>query len=229
VIGGSVFHDLDGDGIWGPSEEGLQGWTVYLDLDENGQWDDSEPYDPIGTGYMAPADVGLSVDLKLGDPHDTITSGFFFAVNFPPLNGSQGSPEAGGAQYRWNIANCSEWEIGIGDHLQIEPGNMVGPTKHGVRELIASDPSAYWDSAANEVLGSAYGTSPRVVKIALFDPYSTPKSGRNHVVISKLGAFFLEGVTGQSTVRGRFMDMATLGEECDPSDPGLLYSVQLEE
>ena len=117
--------------------------------------------------------------------------------------------------------------ISVGDWLQIEPGNMRGPTKQGVNDLIAQDPGAFWSNATQTVEGSAYGTSPRVIKIALFDPLATPASGRNHVVISKLGAFFLESVDNQSTVTGRFMDETTTGQPCDPNDPALLYGLNL--
>ncbi|MGD8394508.1 MAG: pilus assembly protein TadG-related protein [Candidatus Eiseniibacteriota bacterium] len=213
------WEDLNGNGEYDPGEP-------YTDANGNGQWDDREPYDPVGTGYLAPDDVGTQVHLKIGDPNDVITPGFFYAVNFPPLN--EGTPETGAAQYRWNIENCSPYAISIGDELQIEPGNMTGPTKLGAQALIDQDPQAYWDNTTGSVLGSAYGTSPRVVHMALFDPYSTPQSGRNSVFVSKLCGFFLEDVQPNGTVVGRFMDDAVQGGECDPGQPGLLYSVRLE-
>ena len=37
--------------------------------------------------------------------------------------------------------------VRIGDVLQIEPGNMVGPTKQGVDELIGMDPHAIGTTA----------------------------------------------------------------------------------
>ena len=42
-IHGSVWDDLDGDGILTAGEPMLEGWTSYLDLNTNGQWDDGEP------------------------------------------------------------------------------------------------------------------------------------------------------------------------------------------
>lgn len=213
------YEDDNGNGQWDPGED-------YEDDNHNGQWDPAEPYDPTITGYLAPQDVGTQVALKIGDPSDTITHGFFFAVDFPPLGGDQGSPIPGGNQYKWNIINESPYTIAVGDLLQVEPGNMVGPTKHGVKTVIDADPGAYWDNATNTVKGSAYGTSPRVVKIALFDPESTPPPGRRHVVVSKLGAFFLEGIDRKGTLHGRFMDLSTIGEPCGP-EPSLLTSVRL--
>lgn len=38
-ISGTVFHDLDGDGVQGDDEVGLGGVTAYLDANQNGQFD----------------------------------------------------------------------------------------------------------------------------------------------------------------------------------------------
>ena len=43
TIGGAVFEDLDGNGIWRPREPLISGVTVYLDLDGDGQFDTGEP------------------------------------------------------------------------------------------------------------------------------------------------------------------------------------------
>ncbi|MDZ4782915.1 MAG: SdrD B-like domain-containing protein [Planctomycetia bacterium] len=36
TIGGTIYNDLDGNGIRNNGEDGVQGWTVYLDLDNSG-------------------------------------------------------------------------------------------------------------------------------------------------------------------------------------------------
>ena len=36
---GRVFHDYDGDGVFGADDEALAGWTVYLDTNANGVYD----------------------------------------------------------------------------------------------------------------------------------------------------------------------------------------------
>ena len=53
-----------------------------------------------------------------------------------------GGPITGGDKYRENIASCNGLPIEIGDTLTTEPGNMIGPTKQGVEDLIALDPDA---------------------------------------------------------------------------------------
>jgi Ca2+-binding RTX toxin-like protein len=42
-IHGNKFIDFDGDGIRGPNDRGVFGWTIYLDLNNNGRLDDGEP------------------------------------------------------------------------------------------------------------------------------------------------------------------------------------------
>jgi hypothetical protein len=42
-ISGTVFGDVNGDGVQGPGEAGQPGFTVYVDLNGNGQLDSGEP------------------------------------------------------------------------------------------------------------------------------------------------------------------------------------------
>jgi hypothetical protein len=196
----------------------LKPWAIpdrHDDTDGNGVWDPGELYDPQATGYVAPTDVGSTITLKVGNPRATITPGIFYPINFPPLDNPEGeSPLTGGSWYETWIAGCSPYTVGVGDRLQLEPGNMVGPTAHGMEDLIAQDPGAYWDPATQTVDGSAFGLSPRVGLIPFFDPTLPPASGRNFVTVSKIGAFFIESVGPGSEVRGRFIQITTQGNPC---------------
>jgi hypothetical protein len=214
------YTDVNGNGQHDPGEP-------YTDRNRNGQWDPDEPYDPNSTGYLPPQDIGTHVILKNGSPQDNIVPGFFYAVDLPPLHSPDGPPVSGAATYRWNIGNCNTTIVSIGDSLQVEPGSMTGPTRQGVGDLIDQDPNAYWDNTTQTVQGSDYGTSPRVIKIAFFDPRFTPKSGRNFVIVSKMGAFFVEGLGPQNSVVGIFMGLGTEGNPCDPGQPQLLTSLHL--
>ena len=231
------WQDLDGDGTFDYGDP-------YTDVNDNGQWDlgepyddengdgqytPDEPYDPMSTGYLPPADVGIRLELKSGSPHDTIVPSFFYAVCLPPLHSPEGPPQNGGAVYEWNIANCNQTIVGVGDSLEVEPGNMQGPTNHGVNDLIAQDPDAYWDPATQTVQGSNFGTSPRVVKIAFFDPRFTPKSGRNYVIVTKMSGLFIEGLGQQNSVIGVFMGLGTQGQPCEGGEPGFLTGLRLVE
>lgn len=41
-ISGSVWNDLDADGLWGTEEPGVSGWQVYLDSNGDGVWNTGE-------------------------------------------------------------------------------------------------------------------------------------------------------------------------------------------
>ena len=42
---------------------------------------------------------------------------------------------------------CTGLPVSIGDTLESENGNMIGPTRQGVNDLIALDPNAQWDTS----------------------------------------------------------------------------------
>jgi hypothetical protein len=174
------WHDADGDGTFNP------------DPDTN----PDEYYDPQVTGYAAPGDIGTRVRIKGGTGD---SSGFlqshYYPVSFPPVN--KGNPLSGSNEYRAWISDCVDYTMVIeeGDILQTEPGFMEGPTRHGIRELISRDPMARWDEASGTVVNSAYGRSPRIVLLALFDPSVgalRSGNGRNHLTVSKVAAMFVE-------------------------------------
>jgi hypothetical protein len=196
----------------------LKPWCIpdrWDDANGNGEYDVGEAYDPYGTGYTAPDDVGLQVTLKPGDPHDTMVSSNFYAVCFPPIDSDQGDPLTGADWYRQWIAECTPYLIEVGDRLAVQPGNMSGPTRQGVQDIIAQDPGATWDSATQTVVGSAFGRSPRIVLVPMLDPRLAPNPGRQEVTVTKIGAFFLEGTGPQGTVIGRYMTAATTGAPCE--------------
>jgi hypothetical protein len=144
---------------------------------------------------------------QLGAP--ATNPSFYYPIDFPALN--KGNPESGASIYVENIIYGSPYLVEIGDVLQVEPGNMVGPTRQGINELIAMDPAAYWDG--NCVANSAYpGTSsPRIVKIPFYDPNDPPSSGRNSITVVGLGAFFVQEMQGKDVI-GVFMNKVTHGK-----------------
>jgi hypothetical protein len=112
--------------------------------------------------------------LKAGGPQQAIAPGWYFPVVINPTEGP------GGSNYRNNIATCDPTVIGPGTVLQVEPGNMVGPTAQGMRDLIALDPGARWNpNKYGPGLGGVDGgcmasgacaLSPRLVAIPVFNP-----------------------------------------------------------
>jgi len=154
------------------------------------------PADQPGyTGYNADRDRGLALVLKANNATN-VSPSFYNPWDLP---GSTGASD-----YRDNIANCNTAIIPIGSPMTAEPGNMVGPTKQGTEDLIAKDPNAYWDTSCNCVKGSAFGTSPRVAVIPLYDPafYETGKqNGRDaDLKIANYIGFFIEEMQGNEVV-----------------------------
>jgi len=172
----------------------------------------------IGTDHLRPwaiPDMGFSlgdrVMIKSGQLGAPGTNpGFFYPSDFPPVN--RGRPISGASEYRSNIENGCDGTVEIGDVLQIEPGNMVGPTKQGVDAIIRWDSGAYWDNSSSSVVGSDYPgyTSPRICIVPLYDERYPPDSGRNTITVTGLAVFFVEDMQGKN-VYGRFIEMLTHG------------------
>jgi hypothetical protein len=109
----------------------------------------------------------------------------------------------GASDYRDAIGGCNTTVMKFDQVYNPEPGNMVGPTSQGMADLIALDPSAYWDPINNRVM-SSMRPSPRVRAIPLFDPayYADGKlNGRNASLkfVNYLG-FFIEEMRGNEVV-----------------------------
>jgi hypothetical protein len=148
-----------------------------------------------GTGYIADLDKGTLLTLKPDNGGKPAPS-MYQAWAIP---GSDGADD-----YRDAIAGCNKTVVRTDSLMTLEPGNMTGPTRDGVNDLVAQDPGAHWDGTCNCVKGSAYGISPRIRPIPLYDPvyYEEGKhNGRNAdlKMISMLG-FFVVGMDGNNVL-----------------------------
>jgi Flp pilus assembly protein TadG len=182
------------------------------------------------TGYQPPDALGTQLVLKVGSPHDTVTPGWFFPVVITP-----GCP--GGDCYREAIAGCVTTPVGPGTVTPLvdsEPGNMIGPTKQGVKTLVDADPDAEWDCAdGTQPTGSCASTgtcpgpqgatlSPRLAAVPLFDPerFEAGKmSGRTDIFIVGVIGIWIHGMRGND-VEGCITYPPTLstgGASQDPS------------
>jgi Flp pilus assembly protein TadG len=151
---------------------------------QTGPWDPSDTFDmydnhgnllpnpdtyngdlnsPGYTGYNPDRDRGTQIILRAGTGNN-INPSMYFSWKMPG--------DTGGDFYRDNISGCNQSLIKPGSIAIQEPGNMDGPTTQGIDDLIASDPGAYWEDApgCNCVKNSAFGTSPRVFPIPVYDP-----------------------------------------------------------
>jgi len=161
---------------------------------------DADLYIPPGgagyQGYDPMDDKGLLVTLRAGTGNNIA----------PTMYNSWKMPDAvGGSYYEDNIRDCNQAVIGRGYVMTQEPGNMVGPTVDGIKDLIAQDPSAYWDEVTGSVK-SPLGRSPRVFPIPLYNPDEFDRgkiTGRNAtLVVANWIGFFVEG-TSSNEIYGR--------------------------
>src|SRR5262252_3125276 len=166
------------------------------------------PGQPGATGYNATSDIGLQMVLKPNSQTE-VTPSFYNAWDVGGVTGA--------SAYSTNIGSCNSLFTTIGDNMLPETGNMVGPTRQGAQQLIDLDPNAIWDPSCNGgrgcVANSAFGTSPRVRAVPLYNPilyaldqYSG-KSWPQLQLVNYLG-FFIESVDNGGAVTGRITPIA---------------------
>jgi hypothetical protein len=245
-----IWHDADddtdGDRVWDEGEE----WVLGSHPDDR-----YIPYEGPGgpadaTGYGsdwrdASQDFGRQINLKMPDPQSEYvpSPGVFLPWRIPldedqePCGqGGGGGQDAGGAVYRRNICSCNSSSIELGAEYPIEPGNMIGPTSQGVDELISEDPDAWWDpslGANGGIRNSAYGdglSSPRVVKLAMFDPSQIEGSGMQTIRFNNFALMFIEDQASQhDPVVGRFLYYVSGEESAGPVTGSLARYLRLVE
>lgn len=187
-------------------------------------------------------DWGRQTVLKPQNPQvdQTIMAGHFFVWDMPddPVVTTECAKAGGsGAQdYEHNICECNDAPVYTDTEYDIKPGNMVGPTKQGFKELIAQDPGARWvegvdgvNGGRGYVTGSNAGAnwqdeSPRVIKVALYDPAEEYKSGRIAIKFNNIGLFFVEDYTRvpgdqEDAVIARFITYAKGSATPGPGGP----------
>jgi hypothetical protein len=89
---------------------------------------------------------------------------------------------------------------------------MMGPTTQGIRDLIAQDANARWDTATDTVVGSTFGNhSPRIFPIPLYDPifYDSGKRNGRYADLKTANwiGFFADEVSGND-IKGRIIPIA---------------------
>ena len=163
----------------------------------------ADVYAPGTTSYkpwQAP-DKGLRVTLRAGTGNNVAPT-FYQSWNMP-------GGEIGADFYEDNIKFCNHSMIDTGREMTQEPGNMVGPTASGIDDLLAQDPTAYWDDDDLKVV-SPLGRSPRLFPIPLYDPdfFQNGKMNGRNATLKVAGwiGFFVEDRSGNE-VSGRIAPM----------------------
>ena len=241
--------DANGNRLWDPGEN----WE-FIEADGDRYQRYGEPGDPQSStatgyggdwrnGYGSPSfegdygrtlDIKLSNDLKEYQPHPSIYLPWVIPED-PNIEAcAKGDPQQGrgASAYRTNICSCNTSPVELGVPYDLEPGNMVGPTDSGIEELFDKDPDAFWDWTLNGGKGGVssplYGdglASPRVMKLAMFDPTQIDKGGRQTIEFNNFGLMFLEERSGnkKDPVKARFMYY--VGGEGDGETTGSLVLV----
>jgi Flp pilus assembly protein TadG len=174
---------------------------------------------PGYTGYNQERERGTRLVIRAATGQN-ITVSFYFSLALNAITG--------GAEYENNIANCNQSIMHWGDPLVQEPGAMDGPTTHGVADLIARDPNAYWDAATNTIKGGAFGNSqsPRVFPIPLYDPEFYDSGKRNGRIadlrVANWIGFFAEEALGNG-IYGRIIPIGGIRDRYAADAPTTLF------
>ena len=164
-------------------------------------------------------DYGRQVILKGGSQSQT-SSGFFQPIQLTPSS-------SGAQDYCDAIKECSGALNYIGQTLQTEQGNMVGPTRQCTftdgDSLYNKDPNAHWDpnyfgTGHGAVVGGNFGPnqSPRIVPVAVIDPdqfYASGPNGSTTITITNILGFFVDSQInhgGHTQTLGYFINVPGL-------------------
>ena len=187
-----------------------------------------------GSGFDVTANYGLQLTIKDGNPNQAIQPGWYYPVVINPSEGP------GANNYRNNIATCDPTVIRAGDVLTMEPGNMIGPTRQGVGDLIALDPNAVWSLSANggrggisggcmSSLGNPCALSPRVVAVPVFNPDvwdRGPSNGRSSVTVTRIIGMFVERMQGNDVI-GRLLPYPSAAYSGTGGVPGAAFVISI--
>lgn len=122
---------------------------------------------------------GQSYEIKLGGG----SGGNYSALS---LDGT------GANNYRDNIVNGSSGSYAISESVNMEPGNMVGPTVTGLQQRIGADPNYSWTDLVN-LDGTLRGIDDDNPRILLIPIITEPVPGRSDVTITGFALFYVEG------------------------------------
>jgi hypothetical protein len=169
------------------------------------------------TGSTVDRDYGRQIVIKPQNPQvdQVIQPGNFFAWDMPNdttnkstcgIGGGGGGGTSGGGATEFSkfICSCNNNVVTISDGAEyaIKNGDMKQPTVKGVQDLVDMDKFATWDPYADNgrggVVGSSWGDnwldSPRVIKVAVYDPAELYKSGKINISFTNIGLMFIDAV-----------------------------------
>ncbi|MEO6026723.1 MAG: hypothetical protein ABIR79_07655 [Candidatus Binatia bacterium] len=180
-----AFTDVNGNGVYDAGE-------LYVDANANGTYD-AELYGPLLTGYVLSAtpenvispggDVGLQITLTPADSPGDESPGHYLSLQ----------------------TDCASI-------LSAERPNGadVRAIDSFLRHQIAADPGATWDTLTQQVVGSAWCISPRLIPVPMYDPRRALGGVHGMVQATKIIEIFLEAVVGKGSATIRIASFPTL-------------------
>lgn len=140
----------------------------------------------------------------------------------------------GASTYEEALTNGNTTPLSVGQVLEIESGNMSGPTRRGLENRLASDTrvprNTFEDHDSN---------APQIVYIPIVEIISRDSTAIHEVKILGFAAFFIENLTqsgNECFITGRFLQtIVSMGREAssvlpseqDPTNDYGLYCVKL--
>jgi len=204
----------------------LKPWGIPIPWNDDGDY----LFEPPGE-QVIPMDcvVGpYKMILKIGSPYNQNDQ-----LDLPSLQQEPGHffglalcGDTGADDFRERIRNIclDNCAVSLHEQVPLEPGNMMGPTRQAVRELLDADRGAHFDNNTNKVVPSTsypdYTKSPRFVKVPLYDPNEVLSQGRSTLTVEAFGGFWLEDLEDNNkTVTGYYLGEIAPGGKSS-SGPG---------
>ena len=219
----------------------------------------NEPTAYTTTGVKYWDDLGRPIIIKQTDPNTAPAPGNFYPFVMgkdPSSPGAyEGAPDAnpGANWYKWNISHCNPVGVQVNDPIAADtskPGNMVGPTFQGLKDLVALDDLACWAEfpdphhsgwttgevrkrlTANGPCDQPYPgweSSPRTILVPLMDPSQIDNGRLKNLKFNNIALLFLEKQQNMSDpVVARFIFFAK-GSKVGPTTGSLIKKLQLVE
>ena len=109
----------------------------------------------------------------------------------------------GARDYETDLTYGYQGELKIGDILEVQHGNMSGPTKRAIAARLAQD------SPPENTFDSYHRDAPEIIYVPIVRSVAADGSAVHEVEIVGFGAFFLEGMPengDNSEIQGRFVE-----------------------
>ena len=148
------------------------------------------------TSY-AKSKLGTSMSVRPTSPSGALQPGQFFSLDFG----------SGGSTYRCAWGQCLNYcsgasQIKCGDRYPVKTGDMVGPTKQGIDDLVGSPPDKWVSLGQYDVNGVTMATSKSLVVAPVWqncDPKNQITSGNAGQTVEVVGfaEVFIDDMKGK--------------------------------